>query len=409
MKSISQIHSLIESVPGAIKNAPPEERERSSGTAVKNLWNISENQNLDSIAPIGQPENNFTTERNLLPPEEIFEYGAEIDEHRLLEALGGNQGSGIKRAVEINGVDALGWYVPFHYSGIQPGIYIPISSLFWLVANVFHELDADPWSKFKLAFRAIHQHELFHFSSEYFMAQMEALLGIPIYWRAKDYWRDREYGYHIIEEELANAQMLLAIKYASNNLKIKGKTKALSDFIKTQPEGYCDGLGYKKTSFERECNIHALCYLSNWVNFPNDGEDYSENFDFLPLYPRFPQQDWRYCPIHILLDQERFDLPLASLDLFRFIPSLIETDKFLKSLKKLPKDIQNYWGKTKVMLRETTAVPGLDFKKWGEKKGSLSIYSVRLNRGFRAHLGYDSSEKIWRALSVGNHKQMGHG
>lgn len=408
MKSISQIRSLIESIPGAIRRIPPEERERSEDPAVKNLWNISENLNQEYSAPIEQPNSNFSIGRNLLPPEEIFEYGAEIDEAQLQEALGGNKGNDIRKAVEDNGVDALGWYVPFHYSGVQPGIYIPISSIFWLAVNVFDKLDSDPWSKFKLSFRAIHQHELFHFSGEYFMTQFEAIYGVPIYWRSKDEKRDPEYGYDLIEEELANAQMLLAIKYASSNLKIKGKTKVLSNFIKMQPEGYCDALGYNKSNFESECNVHALCHLSSRVQFPNNDDAYIENFDFLPLYPRFPQQDWQYCPIHIIHDQERFNLPLASLDLFRFIPSLIETDKFLKALKKLPTDIQSKWEKAKVILRTTTSMAGLDFKFW-EKKDSLSIYSIRLNRSYRAHLGYDSSEKSWHALSVGNHKQMGHG
>ena len=46
-----------------------------------------------------------------LSPEDIFEYGAEIDEELLIKALGGNKGKGIKKAVEVHGVDALGWYV----------------------------------------------------------------------------------------------------------------------------------------------------------------------------------------------------------------------------------------------------------------------------------------------------------
>jgi len=120
MKSISQVRSLIESIPEAIIKAPPEEHERSFGAAVKNLWDISENQNLESIAPIEQPDNSFTTERTLLPPEEIFEYGAEIDEYQLVEALGGGKGSGIKKDVEINGVDAPflrhpAWHLYSHF------------------------------------------------------------------------------------------------------------------------------------------------------------------------------------------------------------------------------------------------------------------------------------------------------
>jgi hypothetical protein len=71
------------------------------------------------------------------PPEELFEFGAEIDEDRLVEAFGGAEGEMIRRSIlQERGTDALAWYVTFHARGLQWGAYIPTSSLVYLATHV---------------------------------------------------------------------------------------------------------------------------------------------------------------------------------------------------------------------------------------------------------------------------------
>jgi mRNA-degrading endonuclease RelE of RelBE toxin-antitoxin system len=99
---------------------------------------------------------------------------------------------------------------------------------------------------------------------------------------------------------------------------------------------------------------------------------------------------------------------MVGLDLFRAIPTIFQTKQFDRSLEKLPQDIQKQWERAKNKLQQTTAIGALDFKLW-EKRQNISVYSVRLNRGYRAHLEYDYTAKNWQATEIGTHKHMGHG
>jgi hypothetical protein len=83
-----------------------------------------------------------------------------VDEDLLMAAMNGSDGVRIRQAILVNGVDALGWYVSFHARGAQWGIYVPMSGIAYLMKHGFSDLSADPITKLRIAFRAIHQHEL---------------------------------------------------------------------------------------------------------------------------------------------------------------------------------------------------------------------------------------------------------
>ena len=59
-----------------------------------------------------------------------------------------------------------------------------------------------------LAFRLIHQHEMFHFAADYALAQLEVLSGKPVWLPAREQLRDKMLGYRVHEEQLANAWMM---------------------------------------------------------------------------------------------------------------------------------------------------------------------------------------------------------
>jgi hypothetical protein len=363
----------------------------------------------DQLTPKSAPddESEFESEPSLPPAvEEIFEYGAEIDERRLVAALGGDEGERIQQAVQLRGgTDALAWYVNFHAKGAQGGIFIPLSSVAYLVARVFLPLSTDPMTKFRIAFRALHQHELFHFAVDYMAAQWEGLTGRPCHKPGRSL-RDPMAGYIFLEEELANAHMLRSFRGGPLSLRVPGRLAPLRQFVKQQPPGYRDALRTtSRADFAEGCQALAESYAREIRGYD---AAHLDAVDLLRLYPFAPTVDWRHCPIHVLNDGERLGLPSGLLELFRSIPELAETERFRRDLAGLPVAIQAAWGKTRRMLATTTTLPGLDFKPW-ERRGSERVYSVRLSSNYRAHLQYSGAEQRWLAVAVGTHKAMGHG
>lgn len=412
MKKIQEIKSIISDIPNVFYNVPTDEAERSNDPAVRTLLDSERSKGYDAatLYPAQddmEQDDELCGEGSIARPEEVFEYGAEIDESELVNALGGAKGEEIRKAVLLTkGTDALAWYVTFHARNVNPGIYIPVSSIFYLMVHVFGNLQTDFWTKFKLAFRALHQHELFHFGADYMASQWECITSKPCKRHAKEILTDANRGYSPLEEEMANTQMLHSFRWSKRTLSARGKTEALKSFVRRQPFGYRDALEHNNMKeFDGNCRHLALAYVECIPGF--EGR-HIEGVDVLNLLPRFPHLDWRYCPIHLIHDERRFGLPAIYLDLILKVAYIEETESFIKRLNKLSKEIQAAWKKIKDLLQKTTLANGLDFKMW-ERRKDMDIYSVRLNKGFRAHLGYQKHDHSWLALEVGGHKEMGHG
>jgi hypothetical protein len=335
--------------------------------------------------------------------EEMIEYGAVMDEAQIVRALDGPKGEQLKQAVLVRGVDALAWYVTFHVRGAQWGVYIPISGLLYMIANVFRPLPADSAAKMKIAFRALHQHELFHFAVDYMSAQWEAITGQACHRPARAL-RDPVAGYILREEELANAHMIRSLRGGLAALKVRGRTEALRQFTRLQPVGYRDAeRSTRRVAFDAGSEALAYDYVSKISGIELG---YLGGVDLLRMYPVSPAIDWRYCPIHIIHDEQRLNIPLVELGLLSKIEVIFETERFRKQLLALSKAIQQAWSKAKAKLADTTARPGLDFKFW-KRQGAETVYSIRLNNNYRAHLAYDGVR--WTAIGVGPHTAMGHG
>lgn len=320
MKKISEIRRIIADIPDAFVDFPAEDVDRCNDPAIKSLWNPDRSQN-ESLSPcsdrgVSDDSNELSTTIELTGPEEIFEYGAEIEVDGMVNALGGAKGNELKRAMLAAGFQDPGWYMTFHARNVNPGIYIPISRVLAFTIAYFWDLPTDFWSKFKLAFRAIHQHELFHFGIDYMSAQWEAITSTACGLPAKKLLKNQKLGYNPLEEELANTQMLYSFRWANKPLNIRGKTAALKRFVKNSPPGYRDALKNTRIAdFERKCTILASDHI---CCIPDYDYKYLYAINVLDIFPRFPRLDWRYCPIHIVHDEKRFNLPTVWLDLPHF-------------------------------------------------------------------------------------------
>jgi hypothetical protein len=182
MKTISTLRELLSSIHGAIYDIPPEEVFRGGMEAVRTLWpemSLAIESSIGIAGDVVPEEQDY--DPTALSIESIFEHGPEIEESALEEAFGGETGEKIRKSIELNkGTDGLAWYVTFHGKGVQWGIYIPVSSIVYVIVKLFNNLAPDIHTKALLAFRILHQHELFHFATDYMAAQWEAITLRPL-------------------------------------------------------------------------------------------------------------------------------------------------------------------------------------------------------------------------------------
>ena len=126
------------------------------------------------------------------------------------------------------------------------------------------------------------------------------------------------------------------------------------------------GLGYKEGgSATKEDAYTAECasLVRRYAGCISEGSGVASSvFDAHRLLPVLPA-DWRYCPIHFVRDEKRFDLPPMVLDFFGQIPHVTESKKFERQLMKLSERIQRRWTAVKDRLKITT-VGEMNFKPW---------------------------------------------
>jgi hypothetical protein len=254
MKLISSIRRGLAEIDGALGEFPPEPGYEGSQEAVRlaqTIWrgedpNQLEKYNASIVDGAGifddeTDDDVFGEDGSNKGFDPLFEIGADVDER--FPGLDGEAGKKIQQSVQLHGIDALGWYVSFHYPGVQWGIYIPISGMAYLLQHAFGGLSAPVVTKAHLAFHAILNHELFHFVTDYTIAQAELAHQEPWYVPAKRSFRAGTPNYCVEEEQLANAYMLSAFRSMKPALRVRGKQAALRSFVAKQPEGYRDALG----------------------------------------------------------------------------------------------------------------------------------------------------------------------
>lgn len=419
MKLVSNIRKGLVEIEGALDVFPPEPGYEGSQEAVRSVrtiwWGKKPNPIQDYNDSKEVAEGLFEDEtddgvfgedggdRGFDP---VFEIGADVDER--FPGLGGEAGKRIEQSVQLYGMDALGWYVSFHHPGIQWGIYIPVSGMGYLIRNALGGLSAPLVTKAHLAFHAILNHELFHFATDYTIAQAELAHQEPWYVPAKKAFRAGKPDYCVEEEQMANAYMLSAFRSMKPALRVRGKQAALRDFVAQQPEGYRDALHVRPLHWDRLLENLAHRYGSRAKKSAAHSSLWNSSlgYDWSGQFPIRPRIDWHYCPIHLVDDSTRLGIPPGWLSFFSRLSAIEETGEFRKKLEMLASPIQRAWERTKQKLG-IAITRGADFKKWD--KGGNDLFSVRVNDNFRAHLRRRKESDDWLAVAIGNHKEMGHG
>jgi hypothetical protein len=405
MKLVSEIRSGLRRIEGAMDALalPPElvhEGAQEAMVSAQIMWpGLGETNYVYASDPFDSED-----ESELFDP--VFEIAADVEPS--LQQLGGEAGYSIQQSVLVRGMDALGWYVSFHYTAVQWGIYIPVSGLVHLALSAFRSLPIPFDTKVGLAYHAIVHHELFHFATDYAIAQAELATQEAWYLPGKRAFKSGVPPYCVDEEELANAYMLSAFRTAKPALRVRGKQDALRQYIKLQPEGYRDALQVRPRDVPGKLKTLAHRYGRHAPRSAGNDLLWADalGFDWPQQFPIRPRIDSRYCPVHLIHDGQRLGLPAGGLAYFSRLSLITESGRFQSQLRQLSKPIQKAWERTKLKLG-TAVTNGADFKKW--EPGGENVFSVRVNDNFRAHLLRHQDQDAWEAIAIGPHKKMGHG
>ena len=225
MKKILSVRKALEHIPDSQINFPPEEDfpGNQKGVQIDTTWKgeaAIEDRDEADLAPIDSQR--FKTGRNVpeqggsrreSPPEPVFEFGAEVDHKKPI--LRGEEGERTKKSIDLKGTDALACYISFHVKGAQWGIYVPTSGIAYIVQNVLGKLSANFENKCRLAFHSLLSHELFHFATDYMVAQCEMIWEKAVWTSMLQLKQKSGLRYLEREEKLANAYMLQRLRSAS--------------------------------------------------------------------------------------------------------------------------------------------------------------------------------------------------
>lgn len=310
------------------------------------------------------------------------------------------------------GMDAVAWYVSFHSSPDQWGIYVPLSSLPIVDELHFAHLPIPRSERWRLIWDTLLAHESVHFAVDWACAWFELLHHAPLRralhdrmqtaWPVGGVLRQRS-SYFEAEEALANGHVLRTV-----GPQVEPDTaNSLRRFVRAQPPGYKDGEAAMTDAGFAAASAEVLRgYLAVWstvwnLDLGNTGLDLSR---LLPL----GAADLAHCPVWVMDDLEAVDLPADAVRLFKCVAQIEETEAFRKAARRL--EVEDRWERTKRRLAEGIT-NGSDFKKW--PKAGEGMWSVRVSDGVRAHLQQpmhgDPLPETWLACKIGGHKEMGHG
>lgn len=401
MRRITRLRDALAEIKEALTDQPPEDGPSGDDQALSNsarpLWSAEDQGDSTGLAEIPSERGDESSPEGEFEP--IFQLAPWIEGG--IPKLGSSQEARIKQDVLLRGIDALGWYSSFHVRGWQWGVYVKVSGLLYLAQAAFAKLDLEPAAKIQLAFRAILDHELFHFATDYAIGQTELAVHHAWWVPFKTSGRGREQ-----EEKLANAYMLRRFR---TGLKLQGKQEALRSFTMQQPEGYKRAHEVKPDDWPSELAELASMYGAFWgvaVDSYPEGIVFGDAYDWEAQFPIRPAVAWRYCPIHLVDDSQRFGLPEGWLEPFSRLEQIKESAAFKKQLSQLSLALQKAWERAKQKLR-AAITSGCDFKPW--PRGGADTWSCRVGDNFRVHLRHDKAGGFWEAVAIGSHKAMGHG
>jgi hypothetical protein len=306
----------------------------------------------------------------------------------------------LDHAVKSRGVEALAWYVSFHNSAEEWGIYIPMTSVHYLANRLFSKRRGAKSKIYQLAYDLLLNHERFHFLADYAQTQLELLLGVPCRSMLSNQFKTGEYLE--IEEALANAYMLRELKQVATLRQFE----QIKSFVLGQPAGYKDAIPYFE---DTELYQHGLAEVvksyAGLTALRKNAVLSVSCIDWASHFGNSESINWSECPIHILHDDGRLGLPPLTPKFLKCIPTIIETKKFSKKFSTLARQYQDSWQEKKLELAARPPNPKQFEKLVGKKRG---LYSVRIGGGHRVHLQPINRFEYWEAFEIGTHTEMGH-
>lgn len=383
------------------------------------IWTVDDPALPPVIRP-RDPRRPVATGRDPIFDDDGFEPPATDRWREALDTLGRRVSSGTGGAGPGGqvGTDAAAWYVSFHASRGQWGIYIPLSSLPLLDELYFNKLPIPRVERWRLIWDMLLAHEAAHFAVDCACAWFELLHHAPLRRAVRDRMQATEpkselllprSSYFEAEEALANGHLLRTlVPHVTPDA-----GEALRRFVRAQPPGYRDGeAAATNTGFAAAAAEALRGYLAVWSTLWNLDPG-NPGLDFSRLLP-LDSADLTHCPVWVLDDLDAVDLPPGSVRFFSHVAPISETEAFLKKARK--QSLSDAWERTKARLAE--GIPkGSDFKKW--PKAGDGMWSVRVTDGVRAHLRQPSGQPsvvpgedqpgTWTACDIGGHKAMGHG
>ena len=306
--------------------------------------------------------------------------------------------------IRKSGIEILAFYKSYRFKDNKP--FKGDWGIFFINAGVQHlthliQLDFPHLLAVarKVAIDFLWAHEVFHAKFDVGVLGMEALAKKHFYIPQKNAFRN--FKLHEPEEAIANKRAwTYAKEFERNELKMdrSSHTKGISDFfydfMKRQPGAYSR---FDEDEYDLKNEIAAGIFtghryprakcngLAHWVG----------------LVPR--QSCTRNSiPQHLVLSVKysRLISPL------RFFPKVTKVNETTKFQLKLDPSLKKLWENTKSKLIAAPERGSLDFKEWPPKP---PLWSVKMNKGFRAHLNPIAiNEGVWEAVECGTHDQMGH-
>ena len=280
----------------------------------------------------------------------------------------------IEQRVSDSGIDVLAWYRSFHWDPPEKwGIYIPMSSIYYLARNFDPNVDASRFLHLiNRAFKVLVMHECFHYAVDMAAAVLESA----------DSFRHNIYAPYSLdrrspEESVANAWTL--------SKHLSPYHRQVKNFMDSQPPVYTQFRNFSGADFTGGLRIIAD-HLVTGAGGNTEPIEYIINLDDKVLKKS-------RIPIYILPDDAvPEDSPYFLGFAPRFDPNcIIKSDRFEKSLIKLSKKFpvaEKMLDKALNTFTHGSSTGGLRFKKM---KGHKNKYEFRLNQGLRVVASYLTS------------------
>jgi len=305
--------------------------------------------------------------------------------------------------VQTEGIEVLAFYKSYRFKDRKP--FIGQWGVFFINAGVHHLtnlicLDFPQLSNMarELAINFLWKHEVFHAKFDIGILGIEGAAKKHLYIPQKHAFRGCQTQQP--EEALANKNAWDSVRnfekrrLNSQDLSTQGITNFFFDFMKRQPGAYSrfdeneDSLKSETAAgiFEGHRYPRARCPgLAGWIG----------------LAPPFSCTK-SSIPQHLVLAVNYSRLISEA----RFTPRVAIINEANSFHNMLDPSHKKHWDSTKQKLIDAPHRVSLDFKKWPPKP---PYWSVRINKGFRAHLNPISiKDGVWEAVEYGSHEKMGH-